>query len=142
MGAGNALAEKSGRPWERAQNEIGGIRERIRQQQEKLETELLDKIGIRLLPSAARKGIFVLNWPRLERWDTFVYRKDFIDLERQLTRLNARPLQNLVHFISRSWKDTDFPNGVFPYIEISCGTKETGITESHEINVHEAPSRV
>jgi restriction endonuclease S subunit len=77
----------------------------------------------------------------LERWDTFFYRSDFVDLESQLSGIQSLPLGELLNFISRPWKKEDFPNRTFEYIEISSVTKQQGIISSRTVDAKNAPSR-
>jgi len=129
------------RCWEKAQEEIAKAQGAIRKRQEDLEVLLLRQIGIRLLPPSPRKGAFAFAWSDLERWDTFFYRHDFIDLEKQLTAQKARPLGEVARFVSRPWSRADFPQGLFRYVEISSVTKEEGIARASPVEVDKAPSR-
>ena len=129
------------RRWKTAQDEIAAIRSGIVKRQEEIEIGLLKKIGINMQVPKLRKGAFALTSDYFERWDTFFYREDFIDLENQLSNLNAKPLEKVVHFISRPWKRADFSKGTFRYIEISSVTKEQGIIGCREVSIDEPPSR-
>mgnify|MGYP001563687004 CR=1 FL=1 len=127
--------------WKATQDEIAAIRSGIVKRQEEIDIGLLKKIGINIQVPKLRKGAFALTWDYVERWDTFFYREDFIDLENQLSKLNAKPLEKVMHFISRPWKRADFPKGTFRYIEISSVTKEQGIIGYREVSIDEPPSR-
>jgi type I restriction enzyme S subunit len=129
------------RHWQEAQDTIAETREAIRRRQENLEAVLLRRIGLHLLPPSPRKGAFTFAWSGLDRWDTFFYRLDFMDLEKQLCAQKARPLGEVARFVSRPWSKVDFPEGVFGYVEISCVTKEEGITGARLVDVDKAPSR-
>ena len=129
------------RRWQDAQAEVDKKKTTIAKLQEDLEANLLQRIGIRLLPPSPPRGAFVLPWSELDRWDTFYCRQDFVDLDRQLTATRARPLGELVRFISRPWSRADFPEGVFRYVEISGVTKEEGIHATRPVEVDKAPSR-
>jgi len=129
------------RRWEKAQEEIAKVEGAIRKRQQNLEEILLRRIDIRLLAPSPWKGAFALDWADLERWDTFFYRRDFVDLEKQLTAHKARRLGEVARFLSRPWSKADFQEGVFRYVEISCVTKEQGITGARPVDVDKAPSR-
>jgi restriction endonuclease S subunit len=129
------------RRWQEAQDEIAKSNDAIRKRQDDLEATLLRKIGIRLLPPTPRTGALGFYWKDIERWDTFFYRPDFVDLEKQLTAQKARPLGELAHFVSRPWSKADFPDGVFRYVEISCVSREKGIADARPVDVQKAPSR-
>jgi type I restriction enzyme S subunit len=125
----------------RAQEEIESRKCRTNDIQKSLEENLLNKIGIELPPITQRKGAFSLEWKDFERWDTFFYREDFIQLEKQLLSMKHAPLGKILNFISRPWKSSDFPDGVFEYVEISSVNKEKGIFGSKTVSINNAPSR-
>lgn len=127
--------------WNKLKERIDEKRGEIEVCTEKLGRNLLQKIGLTLRPSVERKGAFSLRWDKIERWDTYFYRDDFVHVEEQLTKYGARQLKELVHFISRPWSKDDFPSGSFKYIEIACVTKEGGIIDSSLVDVGKAPSR-
>jgi type I restriction enzyme M protein len=96
---------------------------------------------IAVLPPTPRRGAFALTWKDFERWDTFFYREDFFELERQLSKIKYAQLGDILTFESRSWKPENFPSGQFRYIEISSVTKEDGITKATLVDIKNAPSR-
>lgn len=55
--------------------------------------------------------------------------------------MQAKPLGELLRFITRHWSPKEFPSGEFQYIEISGVSKEDGIIASHPVNIEKAPSR-
>jgi type I restriction enzyme, S subunit len=102
---------------------------------------LLNALKI-FIPSPEKlEGKIVKNWKEFERWDIFFYRKDFFELDFQLSKLNASRIIDIARITSRPWKKENFPNGKFRYIEISSVTKDKGITGSKEVSVKNAPSR-
>ena len=127
--------------WTKAKEEIKSKKDSTGDIQKSLEENLLNKIGVDLPPVTQRKGAFSLEWQDFERWDTFFYREDFIQLEKQLLSMKHAPLGKILNFISRTWKPSDFPDGVFEYVEISSVNKENGIFGSKIVNVNNAPSR-
>lgn len=127
--------------WTKAREEIEAKKVSTNVIQKALEENLLNKIGVYLPPTIRRKGAFSLEWKDFERWDTFFYREDFIQLEKQLLSMKHAPLGKILNFISRPWKSSDFPDGVFEYVEISSVNKENGIFGSKKVNVNNAPSR-
>lgn len=127
--------------WERAQEKINEANQRIERLKQDSEETLLRELGIRVLPPTPRKGAFKLAWKDLERWDTFFYRKDFADLDQQLSQVKSASLGQILNFISRGWNVKDFTEGMFEYIEISSVTKDDGIIGSKTVEVRNAPSR-
>lgn len=127
--------------WLNAQVEIAKIRTKINEIESQLEQVFLDEIGIKVHAAKPRRGAFAIEWKNVERWDTFFYRNDFIDLEKMFLRIKHIPLGTAVRFISRNWKPSDFPNGFFEYIEISAVTKNEGIIGSRRVDIENAPSR-
>jgi len=103
--------------------------------------ELLKYYRLKLIPPTLRKGAFAIEWPDVYRWDTFFYRKDFCNLEKQLNAAKCEDLGNILNFISRPWSKKNFPEGKFEYIEISSVDKEHGITSTKTVNISNAPSR-
>jgi restriction endonuclease S subunit len=127
--------------WIKGQENIASTKDSTNGIQKSLEENLLNRIGVDLPPIVQRKGAFSLDWKDFERWDTFFYREDFIQLEKQLLSMKHAPVGKILNFISRPWKSSDFPDGVFEYIEISSVNKENGIFGSKSVNVNNAPSR-
>jgi type I restriction enzyme S subunit len=127
--------------WQRAQEGIKAIRERVENIKQSFDDRLLKRLGLTLPPVALRKGAFALDWKDFERWDTFFYREDFIELERQLLSIRHARLGEVLNFTSRSWKTSDYPDGTFEYVEISSVTKDNGIIGSRPVEVKQAPSR-
>lgn len=127
--------------WQNAQEEIESKKDRITYIQKSFEENLLKKIGLHLPPITQRKGAFTLDWKDFERWDTFFYREDFIQLEKQLLSMKHASLGEVLNFTSRSWKPADFPDGIFEYIEISSVSKDKGIIDSRTVEINSAPSR-
>lgn len=127
--------------WQNFQDEIRAAKNRIENIKQTLETKFLQKLGIVLPLVTLRKGAFALEWKEFERWDTFFYREDFVNLEKQLKSMRHAPLGEILNFTSRTWKTSDFPEGTFQYIEISNVTKDEGIIGSKSIDVNKAPSR-
>lgn len=127
--------------WQKAQNEIRAANQRVGEIKESLSIRLLRKLGMSLPPVTPRKGAFTIEWKDLERWDTFFYRMDFTELEEHLLSMRHARLGELLNFISRPWKASDFPEETFEYVEISSVTKDDGIIGSRPVNIKEAPSR-
>jgi len=127
--------------WQNYRKEIGTINERIAQIIRSFDKELLKKLGIILPDAAPRKGAFTVELRNFERWDTFFYRQDFMQLEKQILAMNHAPLGEVLNFISMPWKKDDFQTGTFEYIEISAVTKNDGIKESRTVDLSNAPSR-
>lgn len=96
---------------------------------------------IDVMPPTPRKGPFAIMLSDLERWNTFFYRVDFVDLERQFSAIKSSQLGDILQFESRPWKKNSFEQSEFRYIEISSVTKEEGITGAPLIKTSEAPSR-
>ncbi len=105
------------------------------------ESDLCEMLGVRLSEPTRLRGQLILEWQRLERWDTFFYRPDFLLLDDSLRRAQAVPLGELAIFFSRPWRKEMFPDGCFPYVEISGVNKRDGIVESRPVPVDQAPSR-
>ena len=127
--------------WENAQKEIKTINERVEQLKKSSDNKLLRKVGINLPNATPRKGAFSVELRDFERWDTFFYREDFIQLENQLLSMKHAPLGEVLNFISRPWENDDFKSEKFEYIEISTVTKGDGIKESRTVDVSNTPSR-
>ena len=127
--------------WQNAQDEIKAKKTFIENERKSLELKVLKRIGISLPTPISRKGAFTLEWKEFERWDTFFFRKDFIEIEKHLMSMNHTFLGEILNFTSRSWKSVDFSEGVFKYVEISSVTKDKGITGSRPVEVNNAPSR-
>jgi type I restriction enzyme S subunit len=127
--------------WEKIQAKINEANQQVEKLKQNSEETLLHELGIQVLPPTPRKGAFELFWKDLGRWDTFFYRKDFADLDEQLSKVRSAPLGQIMNFISRGWNGKDFPEGTFEYIEISSVTKDDGIIGSKTVEVRNAPSR-
>ncbi|HHT9145286.1 MAG: restriction endonuclease subunit S [Candidatus Brocadiaceae bacterium] len=97
--------------WQKAQEEIKTAKERVEDVKQLIETKLLQKSGTTLPPVTLRKGAFVLEWRKFERWDTFFYREDFINLVKQIKSRRHATLGEILNFTSRSWKTSDFQIG-------------------------------
>jgi len=82
--------------WQNAQKEIITIRERTESHAQEIENKLLHAIGVRVLPPKPQKGAFSFRWKDWERWDTFFYRSDFVDLENQLLGIQSLPSENFL----------------------------------------------
>ncbi len=96
---------------------------------------------IRLMDPTPRRGAFGIRWEAFERWDTFFWREDFVSLAGELAAQDNLSLGQVLHFISRSWKPADFPEGHFRYVEVSSVTREDGIKAASPTPIDNAPSR-
>lgn len=127
--------------WNTAQNELARTQTAIKDLLAGLDNRILHVLGINLLKPTPRRGAFALDWGTFERWDTFFYRHDFLALQSQLSRLAARPLGQVAHFVTRPWQRSGFPDGKFRYVEIGAVNREEGIVACREVEVEDAPSR-
>jgi len=102
---------------------------------------LLKALGIKIPLPKPLRGVVIQSWKKYERWDTFFYRPDFLELECQFDNLNVALFSDIAHVSSRPWKRSDFPSGKFRYIEISSVSKDHGIRNVKDVMINNAPSR-
>jgi len=127
--------------WETAQRAAAEMTARIEQLERDIEARLLDSIGVHVEAPSVGRHALVATWSDVERWDLFYHRLDFLALERSLNAISAVPLGEALRFISRGWRNSDFPEGTFRYVEISNVTKEDGIGGFRVVSVDKPPSR-
>lgn len=127
--------------WQQAQEKAAQAQARVKQLEQSIENFILSSLGVEIPLAPQKTKYFGVQWKDLERWDLFFQRLDFVELEKQLLQLKAFPLGDVLHFTSRAWNKTDFPNGLFEYVEISSVNKEQGIFSSRTVEIKNAPSR-
>lgn len=127
--------------WRKAHDKIVAAKRKIDQLIVDRDMVFCERIGLAVDAPVTRRGPFVLRLKEIERWDTFFYRPDFVSLDRRLRNMRAKPLGELLRFITRHWSAEEFPSGEFQYIEISGVNKEEGIIASHPVDIEKAPSR-
>jgi len=127
--------------WEAARKDAAATAEKIARLEHDIEAEFLDAIGIRIEAPMSVRGALVIDWSEFERWDFFYYRFDFLALERCLDSVETTTLSEGLRFASRGWRRSDFPQGMFRYVEISNVTKAEGIKGARLLCVDKAPSR-
>ena len=127
--------------WRKAQAEIAAAERTVDQLIEDRDMVFCERIGLAVDAPVTQRGAFVLRLKEMERWDTFFYRPDFVSLDRRLRDMRAKPLGELLRFITRHWSPEEFPSGEFQYIEISGVSKEEGIIAAHPVGIEKAPSR-
>lgn len=127
--------------WQQAQEKAVQAQARVKQLEQSIENFILSSLGVEIPLAPQKTKYFGVQWKDLERWDLFFQRLDFVELEKQLLQLKAFPLGDVLHFTSRAWNKTDFPNGLFEYVEISSVNKEQGIFSSRTVEIKNAPSR-
>ncbi|MBI5805597.1 restriction endonuclease subunit S [candidate division TA06 bacterium] len=127
--------------WKEARQAAASILVKTEQLERDIEAEFLDAIGIRVGLASPARGALVIPWSKLERWDLFYYRSDFITLEQCLNSIATAALGSVLRFESRGWQRSDFPQGIFRYVEISNVNKADGIVNSRLVSVEEVPSR-
>lgn len=127
--------------WHNAKDNISAAFRRAEKIEKQLESKVLKKLNLEIKPQTLRRGASAITWHTMERWDTFFYREDFVALDQSLSEHKYDSLGNLVNFVSRAWRQLDFPDGTFRYIEISSVSKKIGIHSERKVEVTEAPSR-
>lgn len=127
--------------WQQTETDKNVVIQRIKANRESLEISLLQKIGINIGSSSSRGRAFKMHWNKLERWDLFYYRADFVSLQADLESLKSKRLGEIANFITRPWSAENFEGEYFRYIEISSVDKKQGITGTRLVNVCNAPSR-
>ena len=135
------IQEKIVSDWRKAQKEAQELNKKAGEKEKSVDDYILREIGIEKKKYENKKGAFVIWFKDLERWDTYFYREDFFDLNKQLEKINLDYLGKKAVFVSRPWNKNDFPTGVFKYVQISDVNKQNGIYNCEEIFVNEAPSR-
>ncbi len=136
-----SIQQKIVAAWETARKVAAVTAEKIAQLEHDIESEFLDAIGVQVKAPAPIQGAFVISWSNIERWDLFYYRADFLALERCFESIATTTLGAALHFVSRSWCRSDFPDGTFRYVEISNVNKSEGIVGTRSVSVDNAPSR-
>ena len=127
--------------WQQAETDKNFVNQSILARRQTLEKALLQELGITVDSLFPRQRAFRLDWNKLERWDLFFYRADFVRLQYDLETLNSRRLGEIAHFITRPWSCENFREETFRYIEISSVNKNKGITGTRLVQVSNAPSR-
>ena len=127
--------------WQQENARLHTIRTETEKLRKEKYNELLKYFKLHLMKPTPRKGAFAIDWANVYRLDTFFYRKDFCELEKQLNNTQFEELGNILNFLSRPWSKKDFTEGTFEYIEISSVDKEYGITSTKTVNIKNAPSR-
>jgi len=127
--------------WQRAQKEAQELNKKAEEKEKAIDDYILRELGVAKKEYEKKKGVFVAWFKDLERWDTYFYREDFFDLNKQLEKINFGYLGEKAVFVSRPWNKNNFPTGIFRYVQISDVNKQNGIYNSENVFVNEAPSR-
>ena len=126
--------------WKEAEEKADGLLQKASETEQGIEGILFGAIGFRKT-EYKKQNIFLIKFQYLERWDAYFYRKNFFDVIRQLSRANGKSLGQLAHFVGRPWKESDFPDGYFRYVQISDVEEKAGITSATSVKASNAPSR-
>lgn len=127
--------------WENTQQQATGLRQSADWHEKEIGQIVMQELGLKESPPYVQRGPFIVNYNDVERWDTYFFRKEFLDVLAQLRHIGAVPLGKCAHFVSRKWTPTDFPSGFFTYIQISDVNKTDGIVGCSKVEVRRAPSR-
>ncbi|MFA6422225.1 MAG: restriction endonuclease subunit S [Candidatus Buchananbacteria bacterium] len=127
--------------WHKVRKQAEGLNKKAEEQEKEIDDFILRELGVEKKEYEKKKGEFVIWSKDLERWDTYFYREDFFDLNKQFEKLNFDYLGKKAVFVSRPWNKNSFPSGVFNYVQISDVNKQNGIYNCEEVAVNEAPSR-
>lgn len=127
--------------WTKLSNKVSDVEQRISYLKKSIEDSILRSLNINIEQPKLHKGGFAVNWKNMNRWDTFYFRKDFIELEKSINESYSDVLGNIINFTTRPWKADMFSEDIVKYIEISCVDRDYGITRYREINKNKPPSR-
>lgn len=126
--------------WMKSEEKATGLLQKAVETGQMVENIIFETIGF-IKSKYEKQRIFLIRFQYLVRWDAYFYRKDFFDVIQQLSRAKSETLGQLVHFVSRPWKELDFPDGYFRYVQISDVEEKTGILSATSVKVSDAPSR-
>jgi len=127
--------------WRTSVKNIKKIERDIASSQINMERTFLKHINLAIAEPNLRKGAFAVKWDELNRWDTFYFREDFIQLNKEIKKLRYDRLGNIINFTTRPWSENMFEDDTLRYVEISAVNKDEGIIGYRLIDKKNPPSR-